>query len=417
VKLVHAADLHVDSPLRGLTRYPNAPVERIRGATREALTNLVDLCIEEDAAALLLAGDIFDGDWKDYSTGLFFVGEMLRLKEAGVRVFSVRGNHDHESKMGKKLSLPDNVHELSTKRPETIVDEELGLAIHGQGFAQRIVDEDLAKAYPDATPGLINIGLLHTSLDGRPGHDPYAPTSADRLISKGYDYWALGHVHAREVVREDPWIVYPGNTQGRHARETGDKGATLISIEGGRITHVEHRTLDVVRWTHLEIDATDLDHPSDVVERARELLESAIEEAEPRLVAARVTISGESAAHDALMSDAERWEEELRGIAIDVGESWIEKVRFKTTARIDLEELIAKDDALGALFGRLVELGSDPDALAFHARVLEDLKAKLPREARIGDDGVRLDDPTYLAEALADATQLLLPRLLSRGEE
>jgi DNA repair exonuclease SbcCD nuclease subunit len=417
VKLVHAADLHVDSPLRGLTRYPNAPLERIRGATREALVKLVDLCIEEDAAALLLAGDIFDGDWKDYSTGLFFVAEMSRLKDADVRVFSVRGNHDAESKMGKKLTLPANVTELSTKKPQTVIDEALGIAVHGQGFQKRVVDEDLAALYPEPVRGLVNIGLLHTSLDGRPGHGAYAPTNVDVLASKGYDYWALGHVHAREIVRDDPWIVYPGNTQGRHARETGEKGATIITVEGGRIVDVAHRALDVVRWEHLEIDASEIDHASDVVERVREQLELAVERAEPRLVAARVTIVGQSEAHESLVSESERWEQEIRGIAFEVGESWIEKVRFKTSARIDLEELIAKDDAIGSLFKRLTELAKDPEALAAHARMFDELKAKLPREAKEGEDGVLLDDPRYLADALADATQLLLPRLFGRGEE
>ncbi len=417
MKIIHAADLHVDSPLRGLTRYPNAPVDRIRGATREALVNLVDLCIEEEASALLLAGDVFDGDWKDYSTGLFFVGQMTRLKEAGVRVFSVRGNHDHESKMGKKLSLPENVTELSTRKPQTEIDEALGIAVHGQGFAKRVVDEDLAASYPEPVSGVLNFGILHTSLDGRPGHAPYAPTSADVLASKGYDYWALGHVHAREVVREAPWIVFPGNTQGRHARETGEKGATVITIEDGRIASVEPRVLDVVRWVHLEVDATELDHPSDVVEEARAQLESAVEAAEPRLVAARVTIAGESRAHAALLADAERWEQEIRGMATEVGESWIEKVRFKTRERVDLEELVARDDAVGALFARLTKTAEDPDALAEYARVLDDLETKLPREARVGEDAVDPSDPKYLAEALADATQLLLPRLFARGEE
>ncbi len=416
MKIVHAADLHVDSPLRGLQRYPNAPVERIRGATREALVNLVDLCIAEEATVLLLAGDVFDGDWKDYSTGLFFAGQMARLKDAGVRVLSIRGNHDAASKMSKKLTLPDNVVELSTRKPVTVVDEELGLAIHGQGFAKRVVDEDSARAYPDARSGLLNIGMLHTSLDGRPGHAPYAPTSVDVLSSKGYDYWALGHVHAREVLAEDPWIVYPGNTQGRHAKETGPKGATLITIEGDRIATVEHRPLDVVRWAHLVVDATDAAHPDDVVERARQMLEAAVEEAgEDRLVAARITIEGETAAHGELAREPERWEEQLRVAGIDVGDTWIEKVRLRTAARVDLHELTSKDDALGALFRRLQSLSDDPEALAEHAHAFEDLISKLPREAREGDDGVRLDDPTYLADALRDATQLLLPRLLARG--
>src|SRR3989442_11412313 len=109
MKFVHAADLHVDSPLRGLERYEGAPVDRVRMATRRALENLMQLCLEEEAAFLLLAGDIFDGDWKDYGTGLFFVGQMRRMRAAGIPVYLVRGNHDAASQVTKYLVLPDNV--------------------------------------------------------------------------------------------------------------------------------------------------------------------------------------------------------------------------------------------------------------------------------------------------------------------
>src|SRR5690242_9452537 len=94
MKFVHAADLHLDSPLRGLSRYEGAPVEAVRGATRRAFQNLIDLCLEEGAAFLLLAGDIYDGDWKDYGTGLFFLHQLARLRAADVEVVLIRGNHD-----------------------------------------------------------------------------------------------------------------------------------------------------------------------------------------------------------------------------------------------------------------------------------------------------------------------------------
>src|SRR5262249_3429109 len=147
----------------------------------------------------------------------------------------------------RSLRLPENVRELSVKKPETILFEDLGVAVHGQGFANRAVTEDLAASYPPARAGLVNVGVLHTSVDGREGHDAYAPTTLETLRSKGYDYWALGHVHKREVLSEDPWVVFPGNLQGRHAKETGPKGATLVTIASGRIAAVEHRPVDVVR--------------------------------------------------------------------------------------------------------------------------------------------------------------------------
>ena len=213
MKFVHAADIHLDSPLKGLSRYEGAPVAEVRGATRRALENLVDLCLAEGAAFLLLAGDLYDGSWKDYSTGLFFASQMSRLRAGGVRVFMIRGNHDAASKITQSLRWPDNVPELSVRRAETVVVEDLGVAIHGQGFATKAVTDDLAAQYPSRVDGAFNIGLLHTSVTGREGHESYAPCKLETLFGKGYDYWALGHVHQREVLCENPWVVFPGNLQ------------------------------------------------------------------------------------------------------------------------------------------------------------------------------------------------------------
>jgi len=211
-KFVHAADIHLDSPLRGLDRYEGAPVDRVRSSTRKALEAMVDLAIEEAAAFVLLSGDVFDGDWRDYKTGLYFIDQMSKLGRAGVRVFMLRGNHDAANRSMKRLALPDNVYEFGSRRPETERLDDLGVVLHGQSFPAGAVTMDLAAGYPDAVPGMFNIGLLHTSLNGRPGHDTYAPCTTDSLTARGYDYWALGHVHEREVVRENPLIVFPGNT-------------------------------------------------------------------------------------------------------------------------------------------------------------------------------------------------------------
>ncbi|HET9931307.1 MAG TPA: DNA repair exonuclease, partial [Polyangiaceae bacterium] len=253
MKFVHAADLHIDSPLRGLERYQGAPVEIIRGATRRAVEHLVDLCLEEGVKLLVLCGDLYDGDWKDYSTGLFFCQQMARLREADVVVAWIRGNHDAASRLTQHLRPTDNVHELSHARPITLEREIDGVsvALHGQGFSKAKVTEDLTDRYPAPVSGAFNLGLLHTALDGREGHDAYAPCRVESLINKGYDYWALGHVHQREQVNREPWIIFPGNLQGRHARETGKKGATLVTVSGGRVTEVEARALDEVRWAHV----------------------------------------------------------------------------------------------------------------------------------------------------------------------
>jgi DNA repair exonuclease SbcCD nuclease subunit len=420
VKLVHAADLHIDSPLTGLERYEGAPVERIRGATRRAFEALVAMCLEEGADALLIAGDVFDGDWKDYSTGLFFARELARLRERAMPVYLVRGNHDAESQLSRKWTLPDNVRELSTRRPQTIVNDALGLAVHGQGYGTRQVTESLAASYPSAKAGLVNVGLLHTSMTGREGHAPYAPASIEMLAQKGYDYWALGHVHAREIVSEDPWIVFPGNLQGRHAKETGPKGASIVTFEDGRVTGVEHRALDVVRWAHLEIDASELAYGDDVVDAARRALEVAVREATedaPRLLAARLTVRGRSAAHTALAADPARFEQAIRAAGYDFGDDvWLEKIRFRTEHEIDERALAERDDAIGQLLRAIERVRDDDAALLEHGRALAELASKLPDEVVEGEDGVRISDPTFLREVLDDVKGLLLPRLSGEGE-
>ena len=273
-RFVHAADIHLDSPLRGLEAYPDAPVEQIRGAARRTFDNLVNLAVDEGAAFVLLAGDLFDGDWKDYNTGLYFTHRMGRLREAGIRVLMVSGNHDAASQLTRTLRLPDNVTLFPHRKAATVTLDDLGAAVHGQSFGGRVVSEDLSRDFPKAVPGMCNIGLLHTSLTGRPNHESYAPCTAEGLASRGYDYWALGHVHRREVVGRDPWIVFPGNIQGRHIRETGPKGCAVVTVESGRVSGVEFRDVDVLRFEVCRVDLTGCAGSDGVRDRVREALDA-----------------------------------------------------------------------------------------------------------------------------------------------
>lgn len=419
MKFLHAADLHLDSPLRGLERYEGAPIDEIRGASRCALENLVDLAIEEDVAFVLLAGDLYDGDWKDYNTGLFFTRQMVRLQGAVIGAYVVAGNHDAASQLTKALRPPKNVHIFSTRRPETILAEEHGVAVHGQGFATRSVTDDLARNYPMASPGLFNIGLLHTSLDGRPGHEPYAPCSIDSLRSRGYQYWALGHVHKREVVSEDPWIVFPGNIQGRHARETGPKGCSLVVVDEGRVTRVEHRTLDVVRWMECSVDLNDVVNLDEVIDRIGHALADAVVEAEDRLLAVRLRLSGTCPAHTRLRAERERVVNECRSLAgsLASGDIWIEKVVFDTRRAESEEAALARDDAFGGLLRSIRDLELDSARLSHLGQEVADLNAKLPLELRSGEAAFALSDPDYIRECLEDAKALLLDRLLTEGRD
>ena len=414
MKLVHAADIHLDSPLRGLVRYEGAPVERIRGATRRALENLVALCEQEQAALLLIAGDLFDGDWRDYSTGLFFVAQMARLRQAGTRVVLLRGNHDAESQIARSLRLPDNVRELATRKAESVLYEELGVAVHGRGFPTRKVSDDIAAGYPSPLSGMLNIGLLHTSLNGRPGHENYAPTTLDVLRGKGYDYWALGHVHAREVVSSDPWVVFPGNLQGRHAREPGEKGATVIAVENGRIRDVRHETLDTVRWAVCTVDVAQAVDGHEVVELVHAALGRHAAQAGGRLLAARVVLQGCTRAHAEIAGNPEHFSAQLRAAALDVsgGEAWLEKIAIETRGALDAQALAERNDAIGQLAASLSGLLDDRDALQELPGVLLDLRNKLPREAFEGPDGVPFEDADFMRGLANEVRELLLARLL-----
>ena len=410
MKFVHAADLHLDSPLAGLSKYEGAPVEQIRGATRRALENLVKLCLSEQVELLLIAGDLYDGDWRDYSTGLFFAKQMAALRAGNVRVVWIRGNHDAASKLTAHLSLPDNVRELSYKKPDSLLLEELGVAVHGQGFDTREVTTDLSLRYPEPKPGLFNIGLLHTALEGRVGHAPYAPCRLSALIDRGYDYFALGHVHTREILSERPWIVFPGNLQGRHARETGPKGASLVTVEAEQVRSVEHRALDAVRWQVAEADVSGERTLDGVLERVRESLTAAVAQSDGRLSAVRVRVVGVSAAHEQLNARFERLTEEVRALTLDLpSEAWLEKVEIATRplgVRVDLRE---REDAIGELLRGLANLAHDDAALLELAAELSDLKRKLPSELREGPDAIDLESPGALRSLLTEVEQTLVP--------
>jgi exonuclease SbcD len=413
-RVVHAADLHLDSPLVGLSRYEGAPVAEVRGATRRALENLVSLCLEEDAKLLLLAGDLYDGDWRDYATGLFFAAQMARLRECGTRVVWIRGNHDAQSKITRHLSLGEHCHELSAKKPETFQLEELGVAVHGQGFFTPAVQDDLSASYPEPVRGALNIGLLHTALSGRPGHAPYAPCDVRSLSARGYDYWALGHVHQREVVAEDPFIVFPGNLQGRHVRETGAKGATLIHVDDGRIARLEARALDVVRFDQLRVDVSSAEGQDDVARAVKEAVRAGLAMAEGRLYAVRVHVFGATRAHSEIVRDMERARAQIQGSINEIqgADVWLEDVRFQTESALDRRELAARQDVLGELLRSLDGVESDEALVEDVARELKELFRHLPLELRTSDLDLDPDDASQVRALLASVKRQLLPRLL-----
>lgn len=284
-------------------------------APRMAFTRLIDFVIESGASFLILAGDVYDGAWKDVSTGLFFHQQVGRLRSRGIPVYLLHGNHDAESAMPKTLVSPDNVRLFSTRTPESFTFEPLNIHLHGQSFPQADTRDNLASSYPRPVPGCVNIGVLHTALAGSPPHSPYAPCTVEQLRGHGYDYWALGHVHQHKVLGTAPHIVFPGNLQALHIRELGAKGAVSVSVEDGHLGAPEFVPLDVLRFHLVEMDVPGaIQTPVALVNEVRKAIELACEAADGRHLAMRVVLRLDALVHTSLCRSRAALQDEMSGL-------------------------------------------------------------------------------------------------------
>jgi exonuclease SbcD len=422
MRFLHAADIHLDSPLRGLEDYPGAPVERIRSATRRALTKLIDLCLAERVDFLLIAGDLFDLDWRDFHTALFVAEQMRRLESAAIPVFLILGNHDSHQEMTRRTPWPSNVHLFDHKKPQTIQLDRFHVALHGMSFPKREVAENLVPEYPAPVAGWFNIGLLHTNANGSPNHDSYAPCSVEELIAKGYDYWALGHVHDYQILSERPHIVYSGNLQGRHVRELGAKGAVLVTVSDGEVSEIEFRETDVLRWFHAIVQLSEADDLDAMYERVRDRLRGIQATVDGRFVAVRLELEGRCQAHRQLVRDESRQQviTDLRALAGEFGgDLWIEKIKFRTRSPLDVEALRQGPDVLGELLRSIDAISNDTEQLAALAEHLQPLIAKVGGELQNGAGGEVIDfrDLRQITDWVRDAERILLERLVESAHE
>jgi DNA repair protein SbcD/Mre11 len=420
MKFVHAADLHLDSPLQALSRHEPRQVERMRRAGREAFERLIDLCIGQEAAFLVIAGDLYDHDCPNMQIAVFLRKELRRLEEKGIRCVIIKGNHDAANRITSALALPANTRVLGENQPETVVFDDLPvrIAVHGQSFKPGPVPDNLAASYPAPLAGCYNIGLLHTSLAGTTDHDAYAPCTLDELVSRGYDYWALGHIHRRAVLSRNPYVVFPGNLQGRHAKETGPKGCFVADVDdAGRTASAEFVPLDVVRWLRAEVDLQGRNSEADLVEALRDALQQAHLQGDGRAAAVRVALNGRTPLHPSI----ERRPHRLRQTALELAEEiagdemWIEKIINNTSA------LAGKGDAgdtdeMHDLIGIMQELAGDAGQIGpVLAKELEPLRTRLPGDFK-ELEALRLIEQPALCREILDRLQ---PRLAARlaGEE
>lgn len=415
-KFLHAADIHLDSPLQKLEQYDGAPIHELRQATRRAFENLIKLAITKRVSFVLIAGDLYDGDWKDYNTGLYFVSQITKLRDAGIPVYIITGNHDAANTITKTLRLPEGVFVFPTDQPGTFYLRETGVAIHGQGFDTPAVKKDLSADYPPAVSGYYNIGMLHTCATGREGHEPYAPCKVATLQSKDYDYWALGHVHNQEVLSEDPLIVFPGNVQGRHIRETGPKGCILVTVNEKGYASTQFEPLDVIRWARCNVDASKTKDIYAVIDIVSQKLRKLLKKSEGLPLVSRVEINGISSIHGNLSGNLDHFTNEIRSSAIDLsgGQIWIEKVKLDTVSSSKSKWPGLSDGPMGEILLCLDEIRSDPDRLQTLSQSLDNLLKKLPRELKEGPDAIAPNSNEWLSGIIDQVQGMLLHRLLKR---
>lgn len=376
IKILHTADVHLDAPLRSLALRDESLREAVQAATRAAFARIIDVALSERVAALLIAGDLFDGRARSARTAAFLAAQLDRLRAAGIPVFYIKGNHDAENPITGALDLPDNVHVFDARGGKVHLAENLW--IHGVSFADRHAPDSLLPRFPAPVPGAVNIAMLHTSLAGAAGHDTYAPCSVGDLTGMGFDYWALGHVHKRQVHGEAPWVVMPGMPQGRDIGEAGAKSASLLTLTGGRIDVTEVRTSGV-EFIAATRDISDADSDDALRAALRDHLRGVADAVSSDAGVVRLTLTGTPTRYWQILRDQDIWAEAVAALARDTGRLWLEKLRLDIDAHGDADHAGSATDELASL---MAEIHDEPGFAAAARAEIEEVIGDLPQSVR-----------------------------------
>ena len=419
LRFVHAADLHLDSPFTGLRAAAPAHVaDAIYSATFRAYENIIELCIAEQVDALLIAGDVYDAADRSLRAQTRFVDGLEKLHDAGIRSFVCHGNHDPLDGWEARLAYPPRCHRFGPEfEGVPVFENDPGRAVvHGISFPRRDVAENLVSRLGDVDSDAFSIGLLHTNVGGNPGHAPYAPCSLDDLRRSGIDYWALGHIHTRQILQEQgPTVVYPGNPQGRHANETGARGVYLVEVDdSGRVDATFH-AVDSIRWERLSVDIGDLATEQALLDALDNGMEQVSNDADGRPVIVRVTLEGRGELNQSL-----RQVDAVDHLAEQINESWTgqspfawcERIEDRTRVPFDRQERLAGADFLAEVLRTTDQARENPERLARLRGGLADLHEhhRYRRYLTAAPNDAEL-------AALIDEAEMLAVNLLAEDEE
>jgi exonuclease SbcD len=418
-RFIHTADLHLDSPLRSLAMRNGDLAELVGDATRQALITIVDLCIDERVDALIIAGDLYDGDQTSMKTARFLASQMQRLHEAGIGTFIIRGNHDALSRITQELILPPSVTVFGGRSHAVdLARGDLALAIHGLSFAKPQAPESLLDKYHRPAPDTVNIGIMHTSLAGAPGHDLYAPCKASDLHGWGFDYWALGHVHVRAQHAGDRMVIMPGMPQGRDINEAGEKTVSLVTVNDDRSLTVEECPTSIAQFERVPIDLSSAETWRDAAELIEEGMGVARDGTRSAHLVGRLRLTGATPLSWQLRRDRDLLLAEAEQRAEGLGKTWIEKIEILTTAPVSVP-------VGGGTADPVLELGElmRNDIIHQHGvreavrDLVKELRDDLPAEARnfSGDNEAAFE--SLVDQLLSEGSEDMLARLKPEASE
>lgn len=411
-RFIHTADLHLDAPLRAIALRDPDLANAVGAASRTAFSRIVDLCIEEVVAFLLIAGDLWDGQHSSTKTPRFLKQELLRLNAAGIRCFIIRGNHDALARQTGELDLPENT-VLFGGRPSTTELDLDGhqIAVHGLSFREPHAPDSLLPRYPAPKAGAFNIGMMHTSLNGSPGHDNYAPCSLSDLKAHGYDYWALGHIHRRAEYLGRATIVMPGIPQGRDIGEAGSTSVTLVDVADDNAVTLEQRSVASLRFDRVTLDCSGIDEWAALLtglEREIRLAGQNPRSAEHLVI--RPVLHGITPLAWRIARDQDRLTEEARAFASSAG-VWIDKLELRISSAEDATTLAGAHLPAELVRAVLEDLPGDPGLTVAMTNAAQELLRDLPADLRdiLGQD--EADLVARCQELLADGTPIILAGL------
>jgi DNA repair exonuclease SbcCD nuclease subunit len=350
---VHAGDLHLDSPFRGITAKAPSVAGALRTATFAAFESLVRLCLDEDVLFLLIAGDVYDSADRSVRAQLSFRDGLKVLAERGVRTFLVHGNHDPLDGWSSSIEWPEGVTVFGGENVSTSIVKSGGVrlaAISGISYPRAVEHRHLANLFRAGNPGIFQVALMHANCGGNTLHEAYAPCRLSDLMGKGFDYWALGHVHERAVLSDRPLVVYPGNIQGLNIRETGPRGCSLVRVDSSGQATVTFRPLDAVRWLTGEVSIAGLETIDALDDRIAEAVEALSAEADGRPTIARLSLTGRGALSSGLRKEGvvDDFLERARDIGLAASPfTWLEEIVVDCLPEVNLEERARVDDFLG----------------------------------------------------------------------